>query len=207
MNRRTALSTAAAAGLAAILAACGGSSSGSGASAIPTSDMAMSPAATSATTMAMPADVNDQDGTFASGMINHHRQAIEMAELAADRSTNPKVLALAKRIKAAQAPEIDTMFRWLTDWGMSVPADMSGMEMGDSMPGAMSQADMKKLGAMKGADYDKMFLTMMVDHHKGAITMARTEVASGMNAQAKALAQKVIKDQATEITEMQSLLG
>ena len=166
----------------------------------------MSPTASSSST-AMQADNNAQDASFAANMISHHRQAIEMAELVSGRSSNAKVIALAERIKAAQAPEIETMSGWLKSWGMTVPEDMSGMDMGGSMPGAMSEADMQKLSGMKGAEFDEMFLTMMISHHEGAIEMANTEVASGKNAQAKELAQKVISDQTAEIAEIRSLLG
>lgn len=198
MNRsRFALVAVATIGLAGALAAC---DAGSGATTTDATPFVSASAATSS-------EFNDQDGTFATNMITHHRQAIEMAELAAGRSTDAKVLALAKRIEAAQEPEIQMMSGWLDGWGMPMPSDRSGMEMGNQMPGMMSTADMTRLRGRKGADFDQMFLTMMITHHQGAITMARTEVASGMNPQAKAKAEQVISDQTAEIAAMRSMLG
>jgi len=76
----------------------------------------------------------------------------------------------------------------------------------ESMPGMMSDADTKKLEAAKGAEFDKMWLDMMIKHHQGAVDMAKTELTQGSNADAKALAQKIIDAQQAEITEMQGLL-
>lgn len=155
---------------------------------------------------------NDADVTFATGMIPHHRQAVEMAKLADTRAKNPKVKELAMQIMNAQDPDIRTMSTWLTTWGKNVPSDsssMNGMHMsgGDSsMHGMMSGADMDKLKKATGADFDQMFLTMMIAHHQGAIGMAKAEKSSGMNADAIALAQQMEEAQTTEITTMKSLL-
>ena len=197
-RRATLAITAAAVGLTAALTACGGSDAddaGSGDTA---------GASPSASSMSMPADVSDQDAAFAADMIVHHREAIEMADLAASNSKDPDVLKLAGDIKAAQGPEIETLSGWLTDWGMKPPAegtDMSGM----SMPGMMDPADMEKLGSMKGADFDEMFLTSMIEHHQGAVAMARDELTSGKNTAAKSFARKVIDDQTAEITKMRGM--
>ena len=154
---------------------------------------------------------NADDVTFAQQMVPHHSQALDMAKLVPSRSTNPKVLDLASRIEKAQDPEIQQMQTWLTTWG----AGMSGMPgmthesmpgMSGSMPGMMSDADMKKLEGTKGAEFDKMWLDMMIKHHQGAVDMAKTELSKGGNADAKALAQKIIDGQQAEITEMQGLL-
>jgi uncharacterized protein (DUF305 family) len=185
------------------LVACGsgGATTAGGSSA--SSDMP----GTSQTTAADVGRFNAQDQAFASDMITHHRQAVEMAGLASGRSANPKVLALAKRIEAAQQPEIDDMTGWLDAWGSAMPEDMSEHDMGDSMPGMMSAADVADLKKLKGAEFDGMFLTMMIDHHEGAITMAETQATDGSNPDAVALAKAVITAQTTEITEMRTLLG
>jgi uncharacterized protein (DUF305 family) len=177
---RTAFAVAAAISLAAALAACGDDSGSSGSTSPPP------PSASSSAGMS--GEFNDQDATFAGIMIAHHQQAIVMADMAAGRSSDPKVLALARRIEAAQAPEIQTMTGWLTAWGKPMPEGMSGMDMGDPMPGMMSAAQMDKLKGMKGTDFDRRFLTMMIAHHVGAITMAKTELATGQSPEAKALA-------------------
>lgn len=154
---------------------------------------------------------NDADVSFAQGMIPHHRQATEMADLAKGRSTDPAVLDLASKIIAAQQPEIDSMSGWLQSWDKKVPSDsgeMDGMDHGSSseMPGMMSSDDMASLETATGSAFDKAFLTMMIEHHQGAIEMATTEESDGKYPQAVKLAKKIQQDQASEIVTMESLL-
>ncbi|MEP7090010.1 MAG: DUF305 domain-containing protein [Nocardioidaceae bacterium] len=152
---------------------------------------------------------NDADVTFTQSMIPHHRQAVEMATLARTNGSAPEVKTLAVKIEGAQGPEIDTMTQWLKDWGQKVPSDsMSGMgHSGSSMPGMMSDADMRKLDAATGPTFDRMFLTMMTSHHSGAIEMAKTEQKDGKNPDAVALAKKIEADQTAEIADMEKILG
>ena len=159
---------------------------------------------------------NSADVTFAQDMIPHHRQATEMAQLAAERTRNTDVLGLADHVIAAQQPEIDTMSGWLTSWDKEVPADssgmgeMEGMDHGSSssdMPGMMSEEDMSSLEAASGAAFDRQFLTMMIDHHEGAIEMASQEEVDGRFDQAVELAKKIQADQTAEISTMQKLLS
>jgi uncharacterized protein (DUF305 family) len=77
----------------------------------------------------------------------------------------------------------------------------------DAMDGMMSDADMTKLGGMNGAAFDTMWLTMMITHHQGAVTMSQTELTAGASTDAKALATKIITAQNAEIAEMKKLLG
>jgi uncharacterized protein (DUF305 family) len=149
---------------------------------------------------------NEADVEFAQGMIPHHQQAVEMAELAATRAANPKVKELGAKIAAAQAPEITQMTGWLTAWGASPPATSGGHDMHGSMPGMMSAADMAALEKASGRDFDKKFLEMMVEHHEGALQMATTEQQQGQNTEAKALAKKIEADQTAEIQQMQTML-
>ncbi|MEU5112890.1 DUF305 domain-containing protein [Streptomyces longwoodensis] len=201
--RRTAL--AATAGVAAlVLAACGGSDGGH--------DMGSmeSDSSPSASASAKAGAHNDADVDFATEMIQHHRQAVDMAELAADRASSQEVKDLATKIKGAQDPEIKTMSGWLTSWGEEVPADMSGMEghdMSSGMPGMMSSEDMDTLEKASGAEFDKMFLEMMVEHHEGAIEMAKSEKADGKYGPATKLADDVITAQTAEIEQMNKMLG
>lgn len=158
------------------------------------------------------AQFNQADVTFAQGMIPHHRQAIEMSALAEDRAASPEVKELAASIEAAQDPEIDTMTGWLEEWGEDVPSDgMEGMDHGDmsggDMPGMMTEEDLDNLEAASGAEFDQMFLTMMIAHHEGAIEMARTEQSEGENPDAIALAEKIETDQDAEIETMRGLLA
>jgi uncharacterized protein (DUF305 family) len=152
---------------------------------------------------------NDADVAFAQGMIPHHEQAVEMADMALDPTAGagPKIAALAKAIKGAQDPEIATMKGWLTGWGKDAAGGMTGMDHSTgAMPGMMSGADMTTLGKNKGAEFDTMWTTMMIAHHKGAIDMANTELKSGKAAEAKALATAVIKGQQAEIDQMTAML-
>lgn len=154
---------------------------------------------------------NDADVTFAQQMIPHHRQAVEMAALAGERATAPQVRDLAADIEAAQEPEIETMTGWLEAWGEEVPdpaMDDEGMGDGtsDPMAGMMSDEDLADLEQAEGAEFDRMFLEMMVEHHAEAVEMARTEQAEGENPDALALAEKIEADQRAEIATMQRLL-
>jgi len=150
---------------------------------------------------------NDADIAFVHGMIPHHQQAVEMAAMAAKKAGSAEVKALAAKIEQAQAPEIEQMTTWLTDWGVPAPSGSSGgHEMHGGMPGMMTDKDMKALMASSGAEFDQMFLEMMIRHHEGAVEMAKTEQQQGQNADAKALAKKIEADQLAEIKAMQTLL-
>ncbi|MCF4138201.1 DUF305 domain-containing protein [Streptomyces sp. Tue 6430] len=206
--RRAALGTAAVTA-ALVLAACGsddgGSGSGSG-----------SGAAAEASAAATAEAHNDQDVSFAQGMIPHHEQAVQMARTAGSRASSSEVKDLAARIEKAQGPEITAMSGWLKAWGEDVPASMPGMDHsmhgtdespGAGMPGMMDAEDMDDLMAQSGKGFDTMFLTMMVEHHEGAVEMATTEKQKGRYAPAKELAADIITTQNAEIEEMNKLLG
>ena len=151
---------------------------------------------------------NDADIMFATMMIPHHAQAVAMAELAVTQGTDTKVKALAPKIKDAQAPEIARMTGWLTGWGEPVPGTAGGHDMsGAEADGMMSTQQMTDLGAAKGSAFDRMWLQMMVEHHEGAVAMARTELADGVNSEAKQLAQAVVDSQSAEISQMKSILA
>lgn len=153
---------------------------------------------------------NAQDVTFATDMIPHHAQAVEMADMALARDTDADVKALATQIKAAQAPEIAQMGGWLRGWDAPVPTDshmtdhMAGMSGGDGM---MSSDEMTQLDAASGTAFAKLFLTGMTRHHQGAVAMAKTELAAGQNSDAKALATRIVAAQNTEIATMTRLLA
>lgn len=154
----------------------------------------------------MMSNFNDADVTFATDMITHHRQAVEMAQLAATRAKSPEVKDLAASIESAQGPEIQTMSRWLRSWGHAVPEEMTGMDMSGSMPGMMSMEDMTMLQGLSGTSFDHKFLQMMIAHHRGAIEMARTERSDGENSETKALAAQIQEAQTAEISQLQGLL-
>jgi len=160
------------------------------------------------TTSTAPAgDFNDADVTFATQMIPHHQQAVQMANMAGYTATTPEVKKLAMAIKSAQDPEIKTLTGWLTSWGKPVPTPSHGDHSSHEMPGMMTEDELSDLGNAEGAMFDRRWTQMMIEHHKGAITMAKTEQTSGKNAAAVALAQKIETDQNREIATMQRLLG
>lgn len=161
---------------------------------------------------AQPATNDAADVTFATDMIPHHQQAVEMSALVPQRSTNPAVIKLASDISAAQGPEIETMKAFLVQWN-AAPATgheghdgMTGMP-GMGMQGMVDDATMAKLESLEGAEFDDLWLRSMIGHHEGAIAMARTEIADGANADAKTLAQTIVTAQQAEIDQMKKMLG
>lgn len=152
--------------------------------------------------------LNEADIEFAQGMIAHHEQAIEMAEVALDPATGAsvEVVDLATRIQAAQDPEVELMTGWLTAAGESVAMDTSDGHDMSSMDGMMTADQMDEMAAMTGADFDQMWLEMMIAHHEGAISQSETVKADGSNADVLLLADQIITAQQAEITEMQAVL-
>ena len=153
-------------------------------------------------------EFNDADVTFAQGMIPHHEQAIEMADIALDPTVGAgaQVRDLATRIKAGQDPEITLISGLLSAWGQPLTMDMSAGHDMSSMEGMMSVEEMDALGVMNGAEFDKTWLAMMIRHHEGAIAMANTVKANGSNPDVLVLADRVIAAQQGEINEMEALL-
>jgi uncharacterized protein (DUF305 family) len=169
---------------------------------------------------------NDADVAFATDMIQHHAQALTMVDMTMGRDLAPEVQALADDIRAAQAPEIETMTDWLTEWGEEVPETvrdhanaghgsaghgtegMEGMEgMEGGMPGMMSADDMAALEGAGDGDFQAMWLEMMVEHHEGAVEMAEDEMADGQYKPAVDLAEDIVESQTAEIETMQGLRG
>jgi len=171
------------------------------------------------------ADHNAADVAFAGGMIQHHAQALAMVDLTVERDLDPAVQALAEAIRAAQGPEIETMTDWLTQWGEPIPATVrdhvnaeddehggehegDGMDdTGTDMPGMMSDQQMDDLAAAGGADFQDLFLEMMIEHHEGAIDMARTQQEDGRYPPALTVAEQIETSQAAEIETMRALLS
>ena len=162
---------------------------------------------------------NEADVTFASRMIQHHAQALSMVDVTRGRDLDPQVAALAEDIQDAQAPEIQTMSAWLQEWDEEIPAtvrdhshaDMGGMDgmdddTGTDMPGMMSDSQMSDLRHAGDADFQDMWLEMMVEHHEGAVQMAATEEANGRFRDAVNLAEDVRKSQTAEIDAMRTIL-
>jgi len=165
---------------------------------------------------------NDTDVAFASAMLQHHAQALSMVDLTRNRPLDPEVQQLVKQIRDAQAPEIKTFTDWLTDWDEEVPETMRDHanaghnmdDMGDSMegmdsdmPGMMSADDMTALNDASDAEFQTMWLEMMVEHHEGAVEMAQAETEDGQYKPAIDLADNIVSSQTGEIETMKGLLG
>ena len=162
----------------------------------------------SAATIPGDAAFNAADVEFTQGMIPHHEQAIEMADIALDpkAGAGAAVIDLATRIQGAQDPEIETMKGWLAAWGQPEMGEMAGHDM-SSMEGMMSAEDMDRLGTLTGGEFDTAWLEMMIAHHEGAVTMAEDVKTGGKDPSVASLADQIIAGQTAEIAEMQALLG
>jgi len=220
-------------GLAALAAAAalGACSNAGTKEAAPSSAPASTQASTQTSTSAQPSAHNQADMDFATMMIPHHQQAVEMSDIIlAKQGIDPRVVDLATQIKAAQGPEISTMQGWLNQWGgaMSGMPDHGGMHGGDSdsprtsmmpsgsmspgmgmrdMDGMMSPAEMDALKNADGVEASKLFLTGMIKHHQGALTMAQDEIKNGQSADAIALAKSILDSQQKEIDTMNQILN
>ncbi|GEP37555.1 lipoprotein [Nocardioides psychrotolerans] len=164
-------------------------------------------------------DHNDTDVAFASDMIQHHAQALTMVDLTVERDLDPALQQVAEGIRDAQGPEIETMSNWLEQWGEEVPptvrdhSNAEGHDMGDmaddtgmDMPGMMSDEDLEELADAPDADFEDLWLEMMIEHHEGAVSMAETEQEDGEHEPAVSLAEEIVATQTEEIATMQGLL-
>ena len=184
----------------ALLLGVSGCGSGDDASHGSMSGMGGTPSAASSSAVATGAS---GDAAFAQMMIPHHEQAVEMATLALEQDTaSGDVKALARQIEAAQDPEIQTMKRWLSEWGADTSAPMD-----HGTDGMMTDQQMKALMAASGPEFNRMWLTMMIAHHQGAVTMAQDVLAATTNADVKELATVIVEAQQKEIATMQGMLA
>jgi uncharacterized protein (DUF305 family) len=159
----------------------------------------------------------EADIRFMSGMISHHAQAVAMAKLAPTRGASDPVQRLAARIINAQTEEIVLMQTWLRDRRQPVPeADPAGMKMSHGgmdhvmlMSGMLTPEQMRRLEAARGTEFDRLFLTLMIQHHRGAVAMVDTLFAdkgSALNEMVFKFAADVHADQTTEIARMTQML-
>ena len=189
---------------------------------------ASAPSQTQTTASAQAAAHNRADMMFAHMMIPHHQQAIEMSDMVlAKQGMDPRVVELAMQIKDAQGPEIAQMQGWLDEWNMdmndmpghggmgdmpghggmdgsgSMMPGMGGMGM---MDGMLSPAEMQALKDARGVEADKLFLTGMIKHHEGAITMAQNEIQNGEFPEAIEFSKAIVESQQKEIDTMNEIL-
>ncbi|TDC30726.1 DUF305 domain-containing protein [Micromonospora sp. 15K316] len=147
---------------------------------------------------------NEMDVWFVRMMIPHHAQALEMARLAPERAADPAVRAIADRIRASQDPEIGLMRAWLQNRGLA--ADVAGHDHG-TMRGMQTPEAMRQLAAARGADFDRLFVKMMTEHHEGAIEMATNLLTVGADQQLNEFANSVATEQTVEIGRMREVLA
>jgi uncharacterized protein (DUF305 family) len=192
--------------------------------------VALLPGATRAAAQADPAAVararadsarhpyTEADIRFMSGMIHHHAQAIVMARWAPTHGASAEVQTLAGRIINAQTDDIRLMQTWLRDRNQPVPEpnpkgmpmDMGGMQHEMLMPGMLTGEQMSRLDAARGADFDRLFLSLMIQHHQGAVAMVKDLFGSygaGQDETVFKFASDVNVDQTTEIERMRKMLA
>ena len=172
-----------------VAAACGGQDE-------PALTPPASDEATAATDGASSAAFNEADITFVQGMIPHHEQATEMAQLIPERTERQELLDLGTAIIDAQTAEIDEMRQMLDEAGAPETAD-AGHEMGGSM-----DSDIAELEQLEGDEFDLAFIDAMTAHHQTAIDMAGEVLEAGENAQVADLANRIIAAQQAEIEQM-----
>jgi len=159
----------------------------------------------------------EADVHFVTGMISHHAQAIVMAGWAPTHDASESVRRLCERIINAQTDEIQLMQVWLRDRNQPVPEakplpvrmKMGGVEHEMLMPGMLTDEQMKRLDQARGGEFDRLFLTFMVQHHRGAVTMVEQLFSSPGAGQDEAVykfASDIFADQTTEIERMQKML-
>ncbi|SED38961.1 DUF305 domain-containing protein [Streptomyces melanosporofaciens] len=220
LNRRTTLHTASlaaavAAALALVLTGCdaesdGGADAGKGKDGKPAviapgkpGEAAKKLSAEEAAKAGDDDSANTADRSYVRMMIEHHAQALLMTDLADDRAESAKVKRLAERIAAGQKPEIEAMRAWQkTDGGAPKGGDGAHEGHDARMPGMATAAELKRLRDAEGADFDALFLKLMIAHHRGAVSMATDVLAQGNNIRVEEMAGDVIAQQSSEIRRM-----
>src|SRR6266496_692235 len=160
-------------------------------------------------------DYTAADVRFMSGMIYHHAQAVLIAGWAPSHDAGPAVRTLCDRIVASQKDEIALLSRWLADRHEAVPHPdpqhmmMPDMDSAHMMPGMLSAQQLAELDAARGPAFDRLFLSLMIQHHQGAITMVNQLFAAsgGEDEPVYKMATSVFADQTTEIERMQRMLA
>jgi uncharacterized protein (DUF305 family) len=150
---------------------------------------------------------NDADVAFVQGMIPHHEQAVEMSNMMTGRTVSNSTAALAEQIRAAQTTEVALMQGFLAEWGVELDphAGHSGdHSMGEGM---MSDEQLDELESAGGVDFERMWLTMMLEHHQGAVAMANTVLSGGSDPRVRTLAEGIVAAQQAEIAQIEALLA
>lgn len=158
-----------------------------------------------------PRTVSPDDVSFYQDMIVHHSQALVMVETALPRMTDTQAKSLASRIGDEQKPEILAMTTWLQERKQEVPPQATNPRLGDhdhaGMPGMATPAQLDELATASGVDADRLFLTLMIAHHKGALTMVGEHGSSAGEEVVSEMADDINVTQAKQIGQMQTMLA
>ncbi|WP_031088422.1 DUF305 domain-containing protein [Streptomyces sp. NRRL WC-3549] len=147
---------------------------------------------------------NSADFRYARMMIEHHKQAVLLTSLVPERASSASVKRLAERIAAGQRPEIGAMEGWLTNHGGEGREEEAHDH--SAMAGMATEAQVEELRAARGEEFDRLFLTLMIAHHQGAVTMATEALSDGNNVLIEEMAGDVLTQQTVEIDRMRALL-
>ncbi|MEV5157605.1 MULTISPECIES: DUF305 domain-containing protein [unclassified Streptomyces] len=147
---------------------------------------------------------NSADFRYARMMIEHHEQALVLTALVPGRASSTSVERLAKRISAAQKPEIGAMAGWLKNNGGDEHEETHDH---DAMPGMATDEQIERLRGEQGKAFDRLFLELMITHHQGAVTMATEALADGNNVLVEEMANDVVAQQTVEIDRMRGLMA
>ncbi|MGM1059523.1 DUF305 domain-containing protein [Saccharothrix sp. Mg75] len=151
----------------------------------------------------------EADLAYVAKMIVHHRQALDMAALAPGRARDETVKGLASRIHDTQGPEIGAMEQWRDQYAENAPAHGHGGSLPEvdhaSMPGMATDAQLAALAAATGADFDRLFLQLMIAHHEGALQMAVDLLSTGSDVRVEEMANDVVASQSDEIARMKAI--
>lgn len=179
-----------------LLTACGGA------------DEAPSEPASAASDAPAASGYNDTDVMFLQMMIAHHKQGVEMAQVAADRAKRDDVRNLAAAVVATQKEEVKTMTSWLREWSKPTTSDHPpGMHTAHGGQPATGPKEIKTLKRTKGAAFEPAFINLFVGHQHNAVEMADMETSKGGNAEAKAFAKRVKESRTGQIRQLLAMLN
>lgn len=157
---------------------------------------------------------NDADVTFLQDMIVHHAQAVVMSDLVEGRLTDARVRGIASRIADEQEPEMRGMAQTLESWDEEVPVEATNPVLGSrsgadhhaAMPGMATRAELDQLAEAEGADVDRLYLELMIAHHKGALAMVTTLGEEGSDERTSELGDDIHVTQGKQVRQMRAML-
>lgn len=155
-----------------------------------------------------PAGFNEADIAFATDMVPHHAQAIDLARTATERSANPDVVRLAEQIVAVAQPELNILNVFLVQWKENPENGTGAAAAGapEDLPGTVDDATVARLGSLSGPEFDRLWLQSMIGQNRGAIEIANAEIADGVNVDAVSIARTIVAGQQAQIGKMTQIL-